>query len=94
MTPELQRLIDQADAAQRKAEFLGYSTYLAIIICGVFSVLIFWKLCQIQKQLMANVQAQLSMSSSPARSSISSAPVVANNPKLPVQDDSRYRPKL
>jgi hypothetical protein len=29
-------------------KFLVYSTHAAIIVCAIFSILIFWKLCQIK----------------------------------------------
>lgn len=92
MTPELQNLMAQAEAAQRHAQFLGYSTYAAIIVCAIFSVLIFWKLCQIQKQLLNISPTQRSVSSSPAKT-VTTEATSPPNPQSPAQNDSRYMPK-
>jgi len=94
MTPELQNLMGQAQqnmvAAPQHAQFLGYSTYLAIIICAIFSVLIFWKLCQIQKQL--SVRPQQMTSSASSLSGLPSAESAAQIRSKLAPDDSRYMP--
>jgi len=45
---DLQNLINEQQQALHQAEFqmdfLGFATHAAIIICAIFSVLIFWKL--------------------------------------------------
>jgi cytochrome oxidase assembly protein ShyY1 len=96
MTPELQNMLAQAQqnaaAAQRQMQFIGYSTYLSIVVCAIFSVLIFWKLCQIQKQLFANSQCEHSKSSSPARPS-ANEPTSPSSTRSPIPDDSRFMPK-
>ncbi len=62
MTPDLQNMLAQAQqnvaAAQRWALFVGYSSYAALIICALFSVLIFCKLCQIAAPVELPLQVQ------------------------------------
>jgi len=90
MTPELQQILDSQQEALRQAQFkmnfLAYSTYAAIIICAVFSVLIFWKLCQIQKQLRLPATREKTALSP-------SAVIPIDSPIPPRQDDSKYMPK-
>jgi hypothetical protein len=76
----------QAADVSAHFKFLIYSAEFAIIICALFSVLIFWKLCQIHKQLAANAASQ-SMPPS------SQEPASAATPAPPAVDDSRYLPK-
>ena len=82
----------QADAAQRQMRFLGYSTYVAIIVCAIFAVLIFWKLCQIQKQLLVNSQSWRSTPSSPA-TPFGNEATPPTGTRSPMDDDSRFMPK-
>jgi|ERR1035437_3656838 hypothetical protein len=100
MTPEMQNMIQQAQQANEHALFqaklLGYSTYAAICICAVFSILIFWKLCQIQKLLATN--SLLQTASQPVNPfTDSEARIAAGNPPLSsiprTSKDERYMPK-
>ena len=52
----MQYLMAQIEAAQRHAQFLGYSTYGTIIVCAIFSILIFWKLCHIKALLQSSAR--------------------------------------
>ncbi len=94
MPPELQQILNSQQQALQQAQFkmylLGYSTYAAIIICAIFAALIFWKLCQIQKQLSArNPVGQLDLGQPvPPRAEPRSL-----STSRTVQDDSRYMPK-
>jgi hypothetical protein len=72
--------------------FLGYSTYVAIVVCAIFSVLIFWKLCQIQKQLSADSQSWRSTPSSPANP-FGKEPTPLAGTASQIPDDSRFMPK-
>jgi hypothetical protein len=72
-------------------KLLAYSTYAAIILCAIFSVLIFWKLCQIQKLLAANSPGEQANPFLPSASSIAPATPPSYSPPPP--DDSRYLPK-
>jgi len=92
MTPELQNLMAQAEAAQRQMRFLAYSTYVSIVVCAIFSVLIFWKLCQLQKQLLANFQSWRSTQLSPANP-FGNEPTPQPGRGSPIPDDSRFMPK-
>jgi hypothetical protein len=96
MTPELQNLLVQAQqnaaGAQRHAQFVGYSTYVAIIVCVIFAVLIFWKLCQIQKQLITNSHTQQWKPSAQA-GLVNPEPTMPPTAQSRIQDDSRYMPK-
>jgi hypothetical protein len=95
MPPELQQMINAQQQAVQQAEFkmyfLGYTTYAAIIICAVFTVLIFWKLCQIQRHLAAGPTV-----GQPSRFTPPATPPaevrVPSGPRM-AQDDSRYMPK-
>ena len=99
MTPELQKMMNaQLDASQQVADvaayfkFLAYSSYAALIICAIFSVLIFWKLCQIQKQLFANSQSWRSKPSSPANP-FGNEPTPPPGTESQIHNDSRFMPK-
>lgn len=92
MTPELQNVMAQVESAQRHAQFISYSAYAAIIVCAIFTVLIFWKLCQIQEQLLANSLFQRSIPGSPA-GSFTTAGTPPENPWAAGKEDSRYMPK-
>lgn len=94
---DLQNLMNAQQQAYQQAadvsmhfKFLVYSTHLAIIICAIFSVFIFWKLCQI-KTLLQSVHGD------PARQSGSTAPETSpsvDSPQTGLEDDdSRFRPR-
>lgn len=95
MTPELQNLLNQAQqnvaASQRFVQFIGYTTFFAILICAIFSVLIFWKLCQIQKHLA--VTAHPMNPGIPVNPFADLAARTAHPAPPPVDDDDRFRPK-
>jgi hypothetical protein len=92
MPQDLQNLMAQAEAAQRQMRFLGYSIYASIVVCAIFSVLIFWKLCQIQKQLVASSQSWPSTQSPPANP-VASEAAPPPGTRFQFQDDSRFMPK-
>lgn len=73
-------------------EFVGYSTYASLVICAVFSILIFWKLCQIQKQLPGRPQSPYSPKSPPEKLAAHDLRPPPATPQIG-QDDSRYLPK-
>jgi len=85
---ELQDLVEmqrQMMALARHSEFFACTTYMAILICAVFSILIFWKLCQI-KGLLERPQNLSVPVTTTAR--------VATPAVTPSRsDDSRYMPK-
>ncbi len=76
--------------AQIKMYLLGYTTYAAIIICAIFAVLIFWKLCQIQKQLTAHNSVGQSNPFVQPTTPRTEASLLSGSQM--VQDDSRYMP--
>jgi hypothetical protein len=91
MNPDLQAVYQQMQQAQQHAIFMGYSTYAAILVCAVFSVLTFWKLCQIKTLLQSSTHAY------PARQTVStvfqtSLFTDASKPET-APDDSRFQPK-
>ena len=99
MTPELQALLQQAQQAQQHAltqtYFLGYTTFACIVVCALFSTLIFWKLCQIQKTLGA---APRSAVSAPQQQTLAAAAcaqgsTAGSDRSKPQADESRYMPK-
>jgi len=91
MNPDLQALYQQMQQAQQHAIFMGYSTYAAILICAVFSVLIFWKLCQIKTLLQSSAHAY------PARPTVptvfQTSPFADASKPETAPDDSRFQPK-
>ena len=97
MTPEMQQLLQQAQqnlevtmqAAQRQAQIVFYTTWFSIMICAVFAVLIFWKLCQIHKQLLFESAMRQPIPPEPA----SLESVSPSNPRPMSHDESRYMPK-
>ena len=48
---DMQNLINAQRQAEFQMYFLAYSTYAAIIICAIFSILIFWRLRDIADEL-------------------------------------------
>jgi hypothetical protein len=95
MAAELQQLIEAQQRAVQEAQFkmyfLAYTTYADILVCAVFAVLIFWKLCQIQKQL--STRSPVGQSNNlvqPTTPRTEAGPVSASRAVL---DDSRYMPK-
>ena len=100
MTPEFQNLINQSQqnlaAAQFKMYLLVYSTYAAILICAIFSILIFWKLCQIHKHLTATDQPQNPFRPAGPIADLaagSAANQAAHTEPPPDSEDKRYMPK-
>jgi hypothetical protein len=96
MPPDLQKLMESQTQAYQQAsdvsvhfKLLIYSSYAALLICAIFSILIFWKLCQIQKQLAAKP------------SNFNQHPVTGDYAATPTppdftaseSDDDRFRPK-
>jgi len=81
-----QQAYQQAADVGAHFKFLIYSSYAALMVCAIFLILIFWKLCQIQKQLAANATSQTMPPSS-------QEPDFAAAPAPPADDDSRYAPK-
>jgi hypothetical protein len=95
MTPQMQAVLQQAQAAQEQAlwqmKFFGYSSYAAILICALFTVLLFWKLCAIEKRLKRPWQGPGSSTRNQGAPPPSpGGPFVAGR-KQP--DESRYMPK-
>ena len=96
MPPQYQQLMEQTQQAQQQlldismhAKFLAYSTYVAIILCAIFSILIFWKLCQIHQQLVANAKSQPATPfTRPQMTGSELSPAIQ-----PIPDDSRWIPK-
>lgn len=101
MSPELEaswaEIERGAEAFERQMTFWFYSTWLALLVCAVFSVLVFWKLCQIQqavagKRPVARPAAPTSpkpverLAESPLRKRVA-------EPDDPLPDDSRYMPR-
>ena len=82
---DMQNLMAQAEAAQRHAQLLGYSAYVAIITCAIFSTLIFWKLLHISDELRKFRIAYEMAEDSKARAAKPTPPRAS--------DDSRYAPK-
>jgi hypothetical protein len=72
-------------------KFLVYSTHAAIIICAIFSVLIFWKLCQIKTLLQSRAQTFLGKRTTQPTSQPASFAATPAPPRA--DDDSRYLPK-
>jgi hypothetical protein len=96
MTPELQNLLNaQQEAAQQASDvsmhfkFLPYSTFAAMIICAVFSVLIFWKLCQIHRGLRGHSM----MRPDPLRVPTTSSSGSSFPMQSAAEDDTQYMPK-
>ena len=52
MNPDMQAVYQQMQQAQQHAMFIGYTTYAAIIICAIFSVLVFLKLRDIAAEFL------------------------------------------
>ena len=86
MNPDLQAVYQQMQQAQQHAIFMGYSTYAAILVCAVFSILIFWKLCQIKTLLQSPSRAKQVVQT------VSHPATVAPMSRR-AADDSRYLPK-
>jgi hypothetical protein len=86
---DMQNLVNMQQQALQRAEFqmyfLGYSTYVAIIICAIFSILIFWKLRDIADELR---QFRIAFEMADDRKAQSAAPTPRR-----ADDDSRYTPK-
>jgi hypothetical protein len=76
---EMQR---QAATLARHSEFLGCSQHVAILFCAVFSILIFWRLCQFKKLLESHPQKPSPVSTAPKPAALSR------------QDDSPSMPEL
>ena len=86
---DIQNLINAQQQAMQRAEFqmyfLGYTTYAAIIICAIFSVLIFWKLRGIADEFLKFRIAYEMAEDRKARAHKSSPPRA--------DGDSRFMPK-
>jgi len=85
---EMQR---QAAVLARHSEFLGYTAYAALLICAIFSVLIFWKLCQIKALLQSSAQTYPTKQT--AQTTFQSSPFAAKSTPPHADDDSRFVPK-
>ena len=85
----MQNLLNAQQQALHQAEFqmyfLGYSTYAAIIICAIFSILIFRKLRDIAHELR---KFRIAFEMADDRKTQSAAPAPPR-----ADDDSRYLPK-
>ena len=88
MNPDMQAVYQQMQQAQQHVMFIGYSTYAAIIICAIFSVLIFWKLCQIKSLLQSSPHTH---SMKPAAQPASPFAAKPTSPRA--DDESRFMPK-
>jgi hypothetical protein len=86
---DMQNLLNAQQQALHQAEFqmyfLGYSTYAAIIICAVFSILIFLRLRNIADELR---MFRIAFEMAEDRKTQSAAPAPPR-----ADDDSRYLPK-
>jgi type I restriction enzyme M protein len=71
--------------SDKAASQKGYFTYAAIIICAIFSILIFWKLRDIADELR---KFRIAFEMADNRKTQSAAPA-----PLRADDDSRYLPK-
>ena len=86
---DMQNMLNAQQQAIHQAEFqmyfIGYTTYAAIIICAIFSILIFWKLRGIAAEFLKFRITYEMVEDRKAR---------AAKPTPPRADDeSRYMPK-
>jgi hypothetical protein len=70
---------------------MGYSTYAAILICAVFSILIFWKLCQIKTLLQSSAHVYPTRPTVPTV--FQTSPFADASKPEAAPDDSRFQPK-
>lgn len=86
---DMQALLAAQQQALQRAEFqmyfIGYSTYAAIIICAIFSVLIFWKLRQMADEFK---RFRIAYEFAEDRKARATAPAARH-----AADDSRFMPK-
>jgi hypothetical protein len=107
MTPELEAAMRQYQAAMAdmpspwQAKAMSYSMYAAIIICAIFSILIFWKLWQIERHLRGPQSAPAQRptpdaaryaDADPQRLTIN-YPTNPSAPLGPKKDDAKYMPR-
>ena len=99
MLPNYQAIMQQASAAQERAlwelYFVGFLSWAPILVCAVFTVLVFWKLCRIEKALSAILavdEAARPLRQEPTERGrrAEGRPALGNEPG---EDNSRYMPK-
>ena len=86
---DIQNLLNAQQQAMQRAEFqmyfFGYTTYAAIIVCAIFSVLIFWKLRAIADEFL-KFRITYEMAEERKARALKPTPPRAD-------DDSRFLPK-
>lgn len=78
MTPELQNYVQQVHAAQQ-AQFtlvllFGGIIFISIVVCAVYAVRIFWKLCDIDELMRWEAAQRLSQGNAASGSEPAPAP--------------------
>ena len=91
---DMQNLINAQRQAEFQMYFLAYSTYAAIIICAIFSILIFWRLRDIADELR-KFRIAFEMADDRRQPSGSLRKPTSDSPDNPFQEggEERYKPK-